>query len=275
MQQKIPIVFKEDIIKLSMPLKEMLKKLKSTWEISLSFAKANFKLRNEGSYLGILWYLLEPILFLIILLQIRSLTGQGSIPHYPIYLFLGLIMFNFFMSVTTNSTNSMRSKAKFIKNMLLPKESLVLSTSIQFMFSHIFELIILIMLMLFYKVSLITLLLYIPIFAIFLAFTLGTSFILSTLGVYINDLKNIWAVFTRILWFVTPIFYAYNAKSGISIINYINPLTHFLNIAREIVIYHHAPNIRGLLILIIISIAIFSIGLFVFNKYKNKFAEKI
>lgn len=258
-----------------MQFQERLQKAKKTLNVSISFAKANFKLRNEGSYLGILWYLLEPVLFLTILLAIRGVTGQEDIKFYPVYLFLGLIMFNFFMSVTTNSTNCIQSKSKFVKNMILPKEALVLSTAIQFLFSHIFELVILLALMIYYKISLITFVLYFPIFFVFLGFTLGTSFILATLGVFLNDLKNIWSVFSRILWFATPIFYAYNNTGGISLINYINPLTHFLNISRQIVLYQEMPVLRGVIFIILTTILTLVVGVWIFNKYEKRFAEEI
>lgn len=258
-----------------MLIKERLQEFKSILGVSLSFAKANFKLRNEGSYLGILWYLLEPILFLIILLAIRGVNGNGKVNYYPVFLFLGLIMYNFFMNITTNATTCIQSKSKFVKNMVLPKEPLVLSTVIQFIFSHLFELIILVVLMIYFKVNILALWLYLPIFAIFLIFTIGVSFILATMGVFINDLKNVWSVFSRLLFFITPIYYDYNAKGSISLINYINPLTHFLNISREIVIYQKMPALRGTILIVLISLITFALGIFIFNKYKRKFAEEI
>jgi len=258
-----------------MALKNNVGEIKNAWRISLSFAKTGFKLRNEGSYLGILWYLLEPILFLAVLLILRKVTSPGNIIHYPVYLFLGLIMYNFFMNVTANSTNIIQSKSKFIKNMALPREPIVLSTSFQFAFSHIFELIILIGFMVFYRIPLYNILFYPLVFLFFFLFTLGMSFILATIGVFINDLKNIWAVFSRILWFATPIFYSINLNGPISAINYINPLTHFLNISRELIIYNRIPSLRGSVLLILISFAIFFIGIWLFNKYKDKFAEEI
>lgn len=258
-----------------MQFKEMLQKAKSVLGVSLSFAKANFKLRNEGSYLGILWYLLEPILFLVILLKLKNITSPGDISYYAVYLFLGLIMYNLFMNITSAATNCIQSKSKFVKNMVLPKEALVLSTVFQFVFSHIFELIILMALMLYYKVSLITFWLYAPIFCIFIIFIMGTSFLLATIGVFVNDLKNVWAVFSRMLFFITPIYYTYNAERGISLINYLNPLTHFLNIAREIVIYQQVPDIRGTVFILLISFLTLALGVWIFNKTKNKFAEEI
>ena len=75
-------------------------RLKKFIELSFALAKAQFKLRNEGSYLGIFWYILNPIfIFSLLLLIFSTRVGQG-IPHYPLYLLLGIIMFNFFQTAT-------------------------------------------------------------------------------------------------------------------------------------------------------------------------------
>ncbi|MEI6849901.1 MAG: ABC transporter permease [archaeon] len=256
-------------------IKKKWQKLKNILGVSLSFAKANFKVRNEGSHLGILWYLLEPLLFLFIILSIRGLAITEEIEFYPVYLFLGLIMFNFFMNVTNIATNSIQSNSKFVKNTTLSRESLVIAIPFQFILSHIIEITVLVILMLIYKVSLATLIFYPFIFLALLIFTLGISFILATLGVFINDLKNLWAVFTRLLWFATPIYYAANFKGSISIINYLNPLTHFLNIARDVVIYQKSHFLVEYLLIITLSLIFLLIGIFAFEKYKSKFAEEM
>lgn len=255
-------------------LKKFYKKINETLEISLAFAKANFKLRNEKSYLGIFWYLLEPLLFLTILLLLREITIQDKINYYPIYLFIGLVMYNFFMHVTTISTNIIQSKSKLIKNLTFPKEAIITSTPIQFLYSHLFELIILVGFTIYLNLPIYTLLAYPLIFLSFLIFTTGIAFILGTLGVFVQDLKNVWGVFTRILWFATPIFYSIQGQGTIMLINKLNPLTHYLNLTRELIISQNF-NLNNYLTITIFSTALFLIGLIIFNKYKIQFAEKI
>ena len=69
--------------------------LKKTITLSVALARAHFKLRNEGIYLGIAWYLLNPLLLFAILFFVFSDRLGSSIPYYPAYLFLGIIMFNY------------------------------------------------------------------------------------------------------------------------------------------------------------------------------------
>src|SRR4030042_3140482 len=79
-------------------------KLRHFLDLSLEIAKSSFKLRNEGSYLGIFWYLLNPLLLFLLLLLVFSDRLGNSIPSYPLYLLLGIVIFNFFQQATTEST---------------------------------------------------------------------------------------------------------------------------------------------------------------------------
>jgi ABC-type polysaccharide/polyol phosphate export permease len=250
-------------------------KIKSIIGLSLSLAKANFKLRNEGSYLGIFWYLLEPLSFFIILLFLGGALSQNSIQNYAIYLFLGLTTLNFFMRVTTFSTNVIRSNSNFLKSMKVPQESFVVSGLLQYIFSHIFEVALLILFMIFFKAPLAGLIFYPIIFGFFCLFTLGLSFILATMGVYINDLNQVWSIIVRLIWFATPVFYAVKKDNLIHILNLYNPLSYFLSAIRDIVAYQRIPPAYILVITLAISLAFFFIGIFVFVKNKRRFAESL
>ncbi len=108
-----------------MNLKVGYNKLKSILGLSLSLAKANFKLRNERSYLGIFWYLLSPLAFFIIILIMSEIINLKPAKDYPLYLFLGLIMFNFFLNSTISSVKSMVNNSGFLKSIKISPESFV------------------------------------------------------------------------------------------------------------------------------------------------------
>lgn len=256
-------------------MEDSCQKIKSILGLSLALAKANFKVRNEGSFLGIFWYLLEPLAFFIILLFIGGLMSQNSIEKYPMYLFLGIMMFNFFTAVTTSSVEVMQSNADFIKSLKVNREPFVISVVLQFIFSHFFEFLILAVLSIFLKMNILWLLFYPVVFFFFCLFIIGISFMLSVLGVYIYDFKNIWSVFVRLLWFMTPVFYTIGGSGLIHQISMLNPLYHFINISRDIIIYHRLPQAETMLLAAFYSMLVFLIGLFIFEKNKNKLAEKI
>ena len=254
---------------------KMFENIKKILQLSFSLAKTQFKLRNEGSYLGIFWYLLEPLSFFIILLFLGGVISNNSIDKYPLYLFLGLIIFNFFLSVTNSATTVIGRNAGFIKSIKIGPEAFVLASAFQFVFSHIFEIIIFIIFMFFYKASIVFLLFYPIIFFFFFLFALGVSFTLAVLGVYLIDLNNIWQVAGRFLFFATPIFYLIPKNTWLFYLSVFNPLYHYISISRDIIIYNTFPVFHGMFLVAVISVFIFFLGLFIFQKNKNKFAEKL
>jgi len=255
-------------------MKHIIENIKKTFRLSFSLAVAQFKLRNEGSYLGIFWYLLDPLAMFSIILILSGVLTNTNIKNYPVYLLLGLIMFNFFRQTTINSTNSIVANAAFIKSMKISSEVFVISVAIQSFFSHLFELVILLFFIIFFKIPLIGFFLYPAVFLFLFLFSLGASFILASIGVYVNDINNVWSVFINILWFSTPIFYVIS-DGGPAIINKLNPMFYFVSIAREIVIGGSIFPTGQLIEIAVLSVIFFLSGLVIFEKFKTKFAELI
>lgn len=250
-------------------------KLKDILRMSLSLAKVNFRLRIEGSYLGIFWYLLNPLALFLVLLFIKETAFTGiEIPHYSLYLLIGIAGFNFLKQAITGSIDSINTNPDYIKsiNKIAP-ESLVLSVVWRAIFSHIFELILIICLAIYLQVSLLGFLFYPLAFALFVLLITGISFIFATVGAYVNDLNNIWAIISQLLLLATPIFYNISADSLIYQVNLFNPLFYFLNITREMIIYQKIPSLFITLIFIVLSFTSLLIGILVFNRHKKKFAE--
>ena len=250
-------------------------RLKRFFELSLSLAKAEFKLRNEGSFFGIFWYLLNPLLFFILLFFIFFDRLGQDIESYGLYLLLGIIMFNLFQAVTIESTRSIRDHRYIIKSINFPRESLIFSSTLKFLLLHIFEAVIFILFILFFRGNLMNLVFYPMILLFFFLFIFGFSLILSALVIYFADLENIWIFASRLLWFGTPIFYSFETGSLLFFINLFNPMYYFISAARDLVIYNKIPESWMIICGIGYSLIFLIIGLFIFYKLKNKFAEMI
>jgi ABC-type polysaccharide/polyol phosphate export permease len=255
-------------------LKEGYQNLKSTLGLAWQLAKANFKLRNEGSYLGILWYLLYPLALFFILSIIKgALYKSSTINFYPAYLMLGLIIFNFFSGAIGNSITIMGNNKNFIKSGNLNKFSLVLSVVLLSIFSHLFELVILGTLFIILGLPLWSLALYIPIFLLLCLFIIGISFIFSILGSYISDLKNIWTILSGILLFITPIAFVVEKNTALHWVNQLNPLYYFITFARESIIYLKIPELSIIIGSLALSLVTLGLGFIILKRYQNKLAE--
>lgn len=250
--------------------------LKNVWGLGLQLAKAEFKLRNEGSYLGILWYLLNPILMFGILYFIFEQRLGNGVLHYPTYLLLGIILFNIFQATTTEAARCILKEHHYlVKSIHFPRESLVLSILLKNIFAHIFEIALFIGLLMYTHVSLIGLLYYIPFLCIYSLFIYGTSLLLASLTVHFADLDNIWNFASRIIWFGTPIFYIIENQPALLNFNLANPLYYFLTLGRDLVIYQQVPSALILIGSIAFSLGFLGLGLLIFKKLERNFAELI
>jgi len=253
------------------------RKIKKIIKVSISLAKINFILRTEGSYLGIFWYLLNPLIMFLIIISIKKYALSNiQVENYPLYLFMGITGFNFFKQALSNAITSIRSNTDYIKSInTLEPEVLVVSGVFQVVFSHLFEFILIIGFMIYYKIFLAGLLFYPLIFFFFLILTLGLSFIFATIGMYIYDFDNVWIILTQLLFFISPIFYVIKKGDFIYYFNLINPLFYFLTLARSAVINFTTAPLWIILGMFFFSFSSLIIGLLVFNRFKNKFTELI
>lgn len=245
--------------------------IKSVLGLSLSLAKVNFKLRNEGTYLGLFWYLLEPLCMFLILFYIFS-SKMTAIKNYPLYLLLGLMMYNLFSGSTLQSSKTIINNAGFIKSLKMPHESLVLSVVFQFIFTHLFEIMVLSIFMIYFGVSLKGLVFYPALLFFFGLFIRGISLALAAIGARINDIANVWAVLVRLMWFATPIFYSIKEDSPQFILN---PIAHFISAGRSLIISSQLPAPWIIISIMLTSIVSLTSGLIIFNLYKDKFAEYV
>lgn len=245
-----------------------------TLELSLTLAKAQFKLQNEGSLFGILWYILTPLATFIILLAVFSRILGSNIENYPVYLLLGIILFNVFRQTTLESTRVMYQNRMLLKSANFNHRALVLATVFRVFFSHIFEIAIFFIVASYFNLSSMGIFYYPLILVIFMTFNYGIALFLSAISVYLLDIGNIWGAFTQALWFATPIFYMIGENKWHLMFNEFNPIAHVINIARELLIQGSVPQLRTFVIMILFAIISYIVGEFSFRKATPKFAER-
>ncbi len=245
-------------------------------DLIIQLTKTSFKLRNEGSYLGIAWYLLNPLLMFVLLYFIFSKNLGTGVEYYPLYLLLGLIQFNFITLATGASMENIIQNSHLIKSLNFSRESLIISNVLMALISHFFELLVFIIFLLFFGITPYLLPLFLIVLLMMFLFTLGLCFALSSIMIYFRDLNNIWMFASRIWWFGTPIFYVVTEANGMLYkINLFNPMYHIISISRDLLIYSKLPDLSSVLILVGFTAVSFVFGYLIFNKLKNKFAEMV
>lgn len=243
--------------------------------LTIALTQAELKLKNEGSHLGFIWYLLNPLLMFGLLLLVFSHNLGKNIEHYPLYLLLGIILFNTFRIITTEATQIIYNNRLIIKSINFQKQALVASLVTKSAVTHLIEIFLFSALLLFFGLSLKALVFYPILFLFFLIFSFGVSLLLSALTIRFMDLDNIWQFAMQLLWFATPIFYSIENNSFLEIFNTYNPLYYFISCARDILIANQLPSPTLMLGVVFSSLFALTLGEYVFMKSQKKFAEYI
>ncbi|MCX5778286.1 MAG: ABC transporter permease [Elusimicrobia bacterium] len=250
---------------------------KPYWNMVGELAFSNFKQKDQGTFFGFLWTLINPLLYFLVLYTIFNKWMGSKVSDFPLYLIIGIVQWNFFSSATTNAISAILSNASVIVSMDVEKSALVFSSVLSVLFSHIVELITLIIVFVLIKgtISLYWLWL-IPLLVLNIYLVVSFSFILATVGVYFLDMSRIWGLAMSIGFFLTPIFYPMSVISQDKrIIILCNPMTHIIYAARSILIDRAMPAFGGLLYVVILSTILFVFGFAYFKKKEGYFVEKI
>lgn len=172
--------------------------------------KTDFKLRYQGSVLGYLWAVLRPLLmFAILYLVFAKLLRFGDdIPHYPVYLLTGTVLWNFFTECTGQGIQAIVNRGDLLRKISFPKYIVVVSATATALINLAINLCVIIIFALINGVTPSLSWLLVPLSIIELyAFALGISFLLGAINVKYRDVTSIWDVLTQALFYAVPIIY--------------------------------------------------------------------
>ena len=237
--------------------------------------KANIKLQDENSILGVLWYILGPLFLFAIILFVFSQRLGSNVNHYPLYLLMGIVTWNFFVTGSSRCMTVLSGNAALLKSLPIKIEILLISAVLYTFITHVFELIMFGLFMYWYQVTPGYIALYFIVLFIGFIFTLGVGFFLSSLYVLMRDVEQIWSVLTRAWWFATPIFYVPTPGGRGEYISQFNPLYYMVHLPRELLIYHRIPPISDFAVFTAFALITFVIGYSIFNRNRVHFIERL
>jgi ABC-2 type transport system permease protein len=250
--------------------------------------RTDFKLRYQGSLLGYAWSLLRPLLLFLILYVVFVKVfplGKG-IPHYPVYLLLGIVIWNFFNEMTAQSLGSIVGRGDLIRKIRIPRWIIVLSSSISALINLLLNMIVVIILMAFNHVDLLRTTLWLPLILIEVyVFAVGLSLFLSAAYVKFRDLNYIWEVILQAGFYLTPIIYPISKITNLTFkkLLFLNPMTQAVQDARYSTVTHNGSTTIYQVfnggwyeyIPFMIVIIAFVVGVTYFRKNAKYFAENI
>lgn len=235
------------------------------------------KVKSRGTYLGVAWTLMNPLLTIITYFVIFQYIFRVAIPNFLAFFLVGFLMWTFFSLSVTTAATCILSYGSLVKTSAFPLEVLPLAGVLYHLFHHVIALgIALPLMMAFGGAKLSWHLLWLAgVLAVFVTFTLAIALWLATIGVFFRDTRDILEVVLPMLLWATPIFYSTEmAPSFLQSILKVNPLSTFIGAMRTALLEGQAPSGSQLgLMMLWVSMTLTS-GVWVFSRYWPRFAEE-
>ncbi len=241
-------------------------------------AKYDFKSRYYYNYLGVIWALIKPFFEFLVYYVVFTYFFPGAIENFALYLFLGLILWYFFLEGTNKGINILQQKRYLLENIPFNRGDLLISTTFSAFMAFMFNMVVYLLLSLSLGViPFHSSIVYFPfLMTIYFLLVMGFGMILATISIHFKDIQHLWDMFMLAGLWLTPILYDKQMIiDNLPALIYINPVSGLIINVREVLLYGNDPDFQLLGFNIIYTIVIFAIGFFVFKSYSHKAAEKL
>jgi lipopolysaccharide transport system permease protein len=253
---------------------------------------AEMKKRGSDTVLGNLWWILDPLLQMVVYVVFVSIIANKSAPDYPLFIFAAILPWKWFSAVINDATTAVVRQDKLIRQIAFPKIVLPMATTTAGIVGFAWGLIPLLLLLLLYNHRISLLLLWIPVIAVVqYVFTLAVAILVSAANVFFRDLGNAIGHSLRLWWFMSPGLYSLASLQDLKIVQEnpvmaslaglagFNPFAVLFEAYRA-VIYGTAdggtpvpPDLVSLAFLLLGSIAFLAVCIVFFKRAEPDFAK--
>ena len=269
------------------------------WELLVGLVRKDLKVKYQGSVLGFIWSLANPLLLLIVYTFVFQVVLKSGIPQFGFYLLSGLLVWNAFAGAVGTATGAVIGNSGLVKKVRFPLSVLPLS-AVGFALVHFaLQLLVLMVAM---SVAGQTqfagphLLLAIPAIGVAVLFTTALSFLVAGLNVRYRDTQHVVEVVLMAGFWVNPIVYSVALvqqelnRHHLLWAYFLNPMAGVVT-AMQRALYARNPTLpNGSKVLAadgygfyleklgigaLVSAALLVLGLYVYNRLSADFAEEL
>ena len=257
---------------------EALRELCQCRELLVELAFRDLRIRYKQTLLGMAWAVFTPLCMMVIFTQVFSRVAKidtGDIP-YPIFVYCGLLPWQFFASCMKGSVESLTRNSKLVTKIYFPRGVFPLAQVISSGVDFAVAATVLVGLMAWYGYWPQTTVLFLPVVLIVqLLFTAGLGFILSMGNLFYRDVKYIFEVVLLLWMFVTSVVYPIKLQTQWAWLLALNPMTPIINAYRDVLLVGQLPDPAGFAYAAGVALLVAVGGLWWFHETEYLFAEHI
>ena len=237
-------------------------------------------IRYQRSFLGFFWALLNPLLTLIVLGVVFSMLMNRPLKTFTIYIFSGIIPWQFFNSVIKHGSRSIIRNQSLIRKIYIPKLLFPIADIGNELFNFIFSICAMFLLLQFIGAGIHIQLVLLPLALFCLTlFTFGITLLLMVLTTFYRDVEHIIDVLLKLLYFLSPILWETERFIGkawyFDVVIKFNPLTYILGPFHSIFRYGEWPSLHMWIVAISLALTSSICGYMVYKRYENKLIFRI
>ncbi len=239
--------------------------------------KKEIRGKYKGSWLGVLWTFLNPLLMLVVYAFVFPYILRVNVDNYTIFMIVALIPWNFFTTAIQSGTGSVVANGNILKKVYFPREIIPISITTSQLVNFLITCIIMAVFIIFSGVGFSAHALLFPLLVLIqYILILGLTFILSALTVFVRDIDHFVSVILMLGFYATPIVYQGEMlPKKFQIFLKLNPMAQLVEAYRSILYYHRMPDMTMLVIWGLGSVALLVVGYLIFKKLEKSFVEEL
>lgn len=260
-----------------MIIMNVFKELYNYRELLKTNIKKEIRGKYKGSWLGVIWTFLNPLLMLAVYSFVFPYILRVDVDNYTIFMIVALIPWNFFTTAIQTGTGCVVANGNILKKVYFPREIIPISITTSQLINFLITMIIVFIFIIFSGVGFSVHVLLLPLLILIqYIITLGFNFILSAITVFVRDVDHFVSVVMMLAFYATPVIYkADMLPEKFQWVLKINPMAQLIEGYRSILYYHTLPDMMMILLWGSLSVVILVIGYLIFKKLEKSFVEEL
>ncbi len=251
--------------------------LRGRLDLLRNLVRAELTARYKTTTLGVLWFVLNPILTMLIMVVVFKKLIRLDIPNYPVFVLSALLPWTFFQMGLVNASSSIPRSSGLVKRVRIPRMLIPLSAVLASLAHFLISLTVLFLLMIVTGVPVTMTVLWLPVLIIVeLAFIIGAGLLTASLNVFYRDVEYLLDPLLRVGFYLTPSFYPLSYVPAAWLHWYLlNPMAGIVESYRETLVSGVLPGPRVVGSAVITSLVTLVVGIVVFRRAEPYFDDYV
>ena len=244
-------------------------------DLLLNLVRAELSARYKTTAFGIVWFIVNPMVLMGILVVIFGRVVHLNIPNYPAFVLSALLPWTFFQMGLNNAAGSLSRAAGLVKRVRIPREFVPLSALMAELVHFLISLVLLFIVMWFLRAKVSPWIVFLPlVMATQLIFMTGAGLLMAGLNVLYRDVEHMLSPALQALFYFTPTFYPLSyVPQGWVRWYLLNPMAGIIELYRNVLLAGWAPSMIVVKMSIVTSLVVLTIGIVVFRRLDPQFDD--